>query len=315
MKRILSIISACAAVVLAASCQEEIKQTEPQYQDVTFAVNMTAPEVTKALGNGSLAILLDMAVYHEGKHISSIVLPGVGREGMNATVVGTPGEWAVTLTLAKNVEYDIVFWAHAEGAPYTFDKAEHKIVVDYNGDANDEKRDAFYNIVKGYTVTDVPVDVELTRPFAQINFGASDYDPYITDFGFAMTSTIKCKAPSVLDVLTGEASEEVDVEFTPTAIPYETGDQVLTQKAGVTYHWMSMNYILASEYNSNFYGSIEATFNYNGKDLVVSVPSVPYARNYKTNIIGTLFTGPAKFHVVVVPGFVDTLEKEISNNL
>ena len=63
----------------------------------------------------------------------------------------------------------------------------------------------------------------------------------------------------------------------------------------------------------SFPGSIEATFNYNGKDLVISVPSVPYARNYKTNIIGTLFTGPAKFNVVVVPGFVDTFEEEIIN--
>lgn len=313
MKRIISFVCACAAVVFAASCQDELKQSETQYQDITFEVDMAVPEMTKALGDGSLAYLLDMAVYHNGKHLPSIQLPGEGREGMNATVIGTPGSWRVTITLAKNVEYDIVFWAHAEGAPYQFNKAEHKIVVDYDGDANDEVRDAFYNRVKGYTVTDTPVNVKLTRPFAQINFGASDYDPYITDFGFTMTSTIKCKAPSVLDLFTGEVSEEVEVEFTPTAIPYETGNPVLTQKNGVTYHWMSMNYILASEYNSNFYGSIEATFNYNGKDLIVSVPSVPYARNYKTNIIGTLFTGPAKFNVVVVPGFVDTLDKEIVN--
>ena len=314
MKRIISFAFACAALVFATSCQDELKQSEQQYQDVTFSVDMAVPEVTKVLGDGSLAYLLDMAVYHEGNYISSIQLPGEGREGMNATILGTPGQWRVTLTLAKNVEYDIVFWAHAEGAPYTFDKADHKIVVDYAGKANDEKRDAFYNIVEGYTVTDVPVDVELTRPFAQINFGASDYVPYITDFGFSMTSTIKCKAPSVLDVLSGEVSEEVEVNFTPTAIPYETGDQVLAKNEETTYHWMSMNYILASEYNSNFYGSIEATFNYNGKDLVINVPSVPYARNYKTNIIGSLFTGPAKFNVVVVPGFVDTLDKEISNN-
>ena len=314
MRRIISFACTCAALVFATSCQDELKQSEAQYQDVTFSVDMAVPEVTRALGDGSLAYLLDMAVYHDGKYISSIQLPGEGREGMNATILGTPGKWRVTLTLAKNVEYDIVFWAHAEGAPYEFDKANHKIQVDYAGKANDEKRDAFYNIVEDYTVTDVPVDVELTRPFAQINFGASDYDPYITDFGFRMTSTIKCKAPSVLDVLTGAVSEEVEVEFTPTAIPYETGDQVLTKTEETTYHWMSMNYILASEYNSNFYGSIEATFNYNGKDLVINVPSVPYARNYKTNIIGSLFTGPAKFNVVVVPGFVDTLEKEISNN-
>ena len=313
MKRIFSIVSVCAAVYFAAACQSEIKQTEPQYQDVTFAVDMAAVEMTKSLGDGSLAYLLDMAVYHDGKHLSSIQLPGEDHEGMNATITGTPGNWSVTLTLAKNIKYDIVFWAHAENAPYEFNKAEHKIVVDYNGAANDEARDAFYNRVENYIVTDTPVNVKLTRPFAQINFGASDYDPYITDFDFAMTSTIKCKAPSVLDVLTDEVSEEVEFKFTPTAIPYETGNQVLAEKNGVTYHWMSMNYILASEYNSNFYGSIDATFNYNGKDLVISVPSVPYARNYKTNIIGTLFTGPAKFNVIVVPGFVDTLEKEIVN--
>ena len=310
MRRIISIISACAAFVLAASCQKEVQQAELEYQDVTFAVNMTAPEMTKALGDGSLAVLLDMAVYHDGKHISSIQLPGVDREGMNATIIGTPGKWRVTLTLAKNVEYDIVFWAHAEGAPYTFNKPEHQIVVDYDGDANDEVRDAFYERVEGYTVTDTPVDVELRRPFAQINIGASDYDPYIT--GFEMTSSIKCKAPSVLDVLDGSVSEEVEVEYALAQIPYEAGDKVLTKVDGVTYHWMSMNYILAAQTNSNIYGDIEATFHYNGCDLDVTIPSVPYRRNYRTNILGTLFTGPAKFNVEVVPGFAGDISHDIN---
>ena len=312
MRRIISIISACAAFVLAASCQKEVQQAELEYQDVTFAVNMTAPEMTKALGDGSLAVLLDMAVYHDGKHISSIQLPGVDREGMNATIIGTPGRWRVTLTLAKNVEYDIVFWAHAEGAPYTFNKAEHQIVVDYEGAANDEVRDAFYNIVEGYTVTDSPVDVELRRPFAQINIGASDYVPYITDFGFDMTSTIACRVPSVLDVLDGSVSEEVEVEYALAQIPYEAGDKVLTKVDGVTYHWMSMNYILAAQTNSNIYGDIEATFHYNGCDLDVTIPSVPYRRNYRTNILGTLFTGPAKFNVEVVPGFAGDISHDIN---
>ena len=312
MRRIISIISACAAFVLAASCQKEVQQAELQYQDVTFAVNMTAPEMTKALGDGSLAVLLDMAVYHDGKHISSIQLPGVDREGMNATIIGTPGKWRVTLTLAKNVKYDIVFWAHAEGAPYKFNKPEHQIVVDYDGLANDEVRDAFYERVEGYVVTDTPVDVELRRPFAQINIGASDYDPYITDFRFKMTSAITCKAPSVLDVLDGSVSEEVELKFDLAPIPYESGNQVLTKVGGVTYHWMSMNYILAAQSNTNIYGDIKATFHYNDSDLEVSIPSVPYRRNYRTNILGTLFTGPAKFDVEVVPGFAGDIMHDIN---
>jgi hypothetical protein len=218
----------------------------------------------------------------------------------------------VTLTLAKNVKYDIVFWAHAEGAPYKFNKAEHQIVVDYDGLANDEVRDAFYERVEGYVVTDTPVDVELRRPFAQINIGASDYDPYITDFGFKMTSAITCKAPSVLDVLDGSVSGEVDLEFDLASIPYESGNQVLTKVGGVTYHWMSMNYILAAQSNTNIYGDIKATFHYNDSDLEVSIPSVPYRRNYRTNILGTLFTGPAKFDVEVVPGFAGDIMHDIN---
>ena len=205
-----------------------------------------------------------------------------------------------------------MFWAHAEGAPYKFNKAEHQIVVDYDGLANDEVRDAFYERVEGYVVTDTPVDVELRRPFAQINIGASDYDPYITDFRFKMTSAITCKAPSVLDVLDGSVSGEVDVKFDLAPIPYESGNQVLTKVGGVTYHWMSMNYILAAQSNTNIYGDIKATFHYNDSDLEVSIPSVPYRRNYRTNILGTLFTGPAKFDVEVVPGFAGDIMHDIN---
>ena len=314
MRKEFSFLAAVAALLVVTGCEKSVEQpvSEPEYQEVTIAVGLAASDASKAIGDGTLADRLDMAVYHKGQYISSIQLPGVDREGMNATIIGTPGKWRVTLTLAKNVEYDIVFWAHAEGAPYTFNKPEHQIVVDYDGDANDEVRDAFYERVEGYTVTDTPVDVELRRPFAQINIGASDYDPYITDFGFEMTSSIKCKAPSVLDVLDGSVSEEVEVEYALAQIPYEAGDKVLTKVDGVTYHWMSMNYILAAQTNSNIYGDIEATFHYNGCDLDVTIPSVPYRRNYRTNILGTLFTGPAKFNVEVVPGFAGDISHDIN---
>ena len=314
MRKVFSFLAAVATLFVVMGCKKSIEQpvVEPEYQEVTMSVGIASSELVKALGNGALADRLDMAVYHKGQYISSIQLPSVGKEGLNATVIGTPGKWRVTLTLAKNVKYDIVFWAHAEGAPYKFNKAEHQIVVDYDGLANDEVRDAFYERVEGYVVTDTPVDVELRRPFAQINIGASDYDPYITDFRFKMTSAITCKAPSVLDVLDGSVSEEVELEFDLAPIPYESGNQVLTKVGGVTYHWMSMNYILADQSNTNIYGDIKATFHYNDSDLEVSIPSVPYRRNYRTNILGTLFTGPAKFDVEVVPGFAGDIMHDIN---
>ena len=327
-------LAGCLAGGLAG-CSETIEQPAEEvveYQQVRFAVGVANTEMTKGisgseaaangatggasgatgatgesaqreLSDGSLAVNLDFAVYHNGEWIESVA-PAVGdTPAKNAVVTGGNGNWVVTLTLAKNVEYDIVFWAHANDAPYSFNKAEHQIVVDYSGAANDEKRDAFYACCEGYTVTDSAIDVDLTRPFAQINIGARDYDPYITDFGFAMTSSIKCKAPSVLDVLDGSVSNEVDVEFDLESIPYEMGYEVLTETGGVTYHWMSMNYILAAKSNDNLYGDFIATFNYNNLDLPVKITSVPYRRNFKTNILGTIFTGPATFNVVVVPGY------------
>lgn len=308
MKRVFSAI--CAAAFACVACQETLPQPEAvvEYQEVSFAVNVADAETkaTATPGDGSLATNLDFAVYHNSTWISSV------SPALNSEVEETEEGWQVTLTLAKNVVYDVVFWAYADNAPYTFDKANHKIIVDYGTQAaplpaNDETRDAFIKCCSGYTVTDTPVDVDLTRPFAQINIGASDYIPYITDFGFDMTSTIRCAAPSVLDVLTGAVSEEVEVEFLSLAtIPYEDGNEVLTTVDNVTYHWMSMNYILAAESKSNIYGDIEATFRYNDQNLVIEIPSVPYRRNYKTNILGNIFTGNAKFDVVVVPGFAGT---------
>ena len=130
-----------------------------------------------------------------------------------------------------------------------------------------------------------------------------------------MTSKIACisnlgassfSVPTVLNVLDGSVDAYVDLEFIATAIPYETGDQVLTTLGGVTYHWISMNYILASAAESTI-DKVSATFTYNGSDLPVEVLNVPYKRNYKTNILGTVFSGSTEFNIQILPGFAGTI--------
>ena len=347
-----------------AACQKELQQPveeqkpvlegiEGDLQEVTFSVNLEDKSQTKAISDGLSADRLEYAVYYaeqgtlDGEkndvNHSSKYQPGnyieVLSTGKNAKIEKS-GErtWKVTLTLAKNVKYDIVFWADNSKSPYVFDEKNAQIIVsdNYTGAANAETRDAFYGLCKGYSVISSEERVELRRPFAQINFGACDYIPYVTDLGLEVTSTIdtgaheaveevyeyddpvngrllyparpavaECKVPNTLNVLDGSVSGEAVVNFQLADIPFKGGDEVLlnakTDAGEIPYHWMGMNYILAgAEATIN---NIHATFHYNGQDLTFDVPNVPYKRNYKTNIIGNLFTENAKFNVVVVPDY------------
>ena len=359
-------------MVALAACQKEVQETvqppvldeglDGELVEVTFAVDVTDAEQTKAISDGLSATNLQYAVYraedyvandgtkyNKGQYIPSLSQGDDPKASFSNAKIEKQGDrtWLVTLTLAKNVKYDIVFWAYADKAPYKFDEPEAKISVtdNYEGAANAENRDAFYGICREYSVISSETKVELRRPFAQINFGASDYIPYITDLNLNITSTIdtkahaavdavyenndpvngrllyparpsvaSCTVPTILNVLTGGVDGAAEVNFKTQAIPYETGDKVLLETGEgaekVTYHWMGMNYILAGTDRATI-DNIHATFSYNGYNLVVDVPNVPYRRNYKTNILGNIFTSHAQFNVVIMPDYTDTYVRDL----
>ena len=358
-------------MVALAACQKEVQETVQQpvldegldgeLVEVTFSVDVTEDQ-TKAISDGLSATNLQYAVYRfedyvandgtkypKGQYIKSLSEGDDPNASFSNAKIEKKGErhWLVTLTLAKNVKYDIVFWAYADKAPYNFDEPNAKINVtdNYTGLANAENRDAFYGICREYSVISSETKVELRRPFAQINFGASDYIPYITDLGLNITSTIdtkahaavdavyenndpvhgrllyparpsvaSCTVPTILNVLTGAVDGAAEVNFATQAIPYETGDKVLLETGEgtekVTYHWMGMNYILAGTDRATI-DNIHATFTYNDLDLVVDVPNVPYRRNYKTNILGNIFTSHAQFNVVIMPEYEGTYVRDL----
>ena len=359
-------------MVALAACQKEVQETVQQpvldegldgeMVEVTFTVDVTDAAQTKAISDGLSATNLQYAVYRaeeykdkggkvypKGLYIPSLSQGDDPKASFSNAKIEKKGDrnWLVTLTLAKNVKYDIVFWAYADEAPYNFDEPNAKINVTdkYEGLANAENRDAFYGICREYSVISSETKVELFRPFAQINFGASDYIPYITDLGLNITSTIdtkyhaaveavyenndpehgrllypyrpsvaSCKVPSILNVLTGAVDGPIEVNFATQAIPYETGDQVLLTtgegETAKTYHWMGMNYILAGTDRATI-DNIHATFSYNGYNLVVDVPNVPYRRNYKTNILGDIFTSHAQFNVGIMPEYEGTYVRDL----
>ena len=84
---------------------------------------------------------------------------------------------SITLRLMRNKTYHIAFWAQSSGtAAFDTDDLE-KVKVSYSGATNnDELRDAFCK-VESFSVSPSsdPRTVILTRPFAQVNVGATGY--------------------------------------------------------------------------------------------------------------------------------------------
>lgn len=309
-----------AFVTFAAlmSCQRDGLVPDSKEVDVTFQINVPEALATKAttLGSGAEATQLYYAVYKgtsddEGQSV--VRIEPMNTPAQPLTLVN--GTAAVSLKLVKNYKYDIVFWAQSPDGPYAFDKDNATITVTdaYTGNANDESRDAFFAFVDDYVVTSQATTVSLFRPFAQINFCTDDYSR-VTDLNHAITSTVevaKAEVPSVLNLITGALTTPVAVNFVATQVPAATGETVDVTVDGVmtTYSNVAMNYILASEESVNL-TDLTATFNYNNDNVVVSVPNLPYQRNWRTNVFGSLFTVDAVFNIEVAPVFPNDHNKD-----
>ena len=296
MKKYLFLILA-AATLLAVSCQKENAGEQAGNDVAVLTVSLPQGIVTKAISDGTSATELHWAVYDgNGKFLKE-----------NDTPLTINLQTEVQIKLVKNYAYDIVFWAQAPGAPYTIDWANKTITVDnYTSDANDESRDAFYQVVEDYRVVSTPTEVKLYRPFAQINFGASDYKDVQSLIGDTMQSTIEVSGlPDVLNVLdktaTRSTTEGATATFTKTNVPAISGEKLEINGDKEKYGYVSMNYVLAPQDKTDIVGGVKGTFYYNNANVVIDVPNVPYQRNYRTNIIGELFSGPAVFNVIIVP--------------
>lgn len=301
MKKILIFIAA-AGLFAAASCQKEpVNGPEVEGEEAVAVLAISIPEeiATKSYSDGKTATDLYYAVYDSQDQNKKFLF------GTTEPLKFENGSLTkeVEIRLVKNYAYDIVFWAQAPEAPYTFDMAAQTITVNnYTTNANDENRDAFYQVVEGYKIVSTPTKVDLYRPFAQINFGASDYKEVTALLGDqCMTSTAELSGlPNVLNVLDRTATGSIDAKFTATAVPAAKGEKLEVKGDKDTYGYVSMNYVFAPQ-AKGMLDNVTGRFYYNNDEVVIPVTNVPYQRNFRTNIIGEFFTGPAHFIVEIIP--------------
>lgn len=302
-------ILAAALAVLALGCNKEQVAVDgtPDGEEVavTFAAELPGT-ITKAIGDGLTAKNLSVAVYDDASNAA-----GTHIVALDKTAVFDALHTTVEYSLVKGKTYHFIFWAQADGAPYTFNPETKKVAINYTGAANDEKRDAFY-AVKTLKVTGPATEpVQLHRPFAQVNFGTSDFAA-ATDAGVTPTASLftATDAASSFDVFAGEGTDPVRISFTEATLPAER----LTLKDGTSYTYLAMNYFIPTgKLSETHVSNLSATFKGATDDVVISVPSAKVQANYRTNIVGNLLTDQVVFNVEIVPAFEDETTIDIEN--
>ena len=302
------VLAALIAVSAMAACQKEDGQEGQGGKRVTVRMAISSPDAitTKSIGDGSKAKELYYAAFVDGKPVPSL-------QGKGDLI---DGEAVIDLSLVRNVKYQFAFWAQAaaedgETSPYDVSRfySDGIVSISYNGISNDDSRDAFCAPAEILVKKSSEKKVYLRRPFAQVNFCTSDYQ-MLKDLGLHENMTSEARIygiPDILNVLDGSVS--VSEEGTPadaffSLAPIPSGDDEYITVKGEEYGYINMNYILASEEGETV--SVSARMVNEECECeweVARTPNVPVCRNYKTNIIGDLFTEDAKLEIIIEPGF------------
>ncbi len=197
-----------------------------------------------------------------------------------------------------------MFWVQKAGAPYNFDTTNHKVDVTYtNVTANSDIYDAFFKCEDVAVSGSINRTVELRRPFAQINIGATDYAAakaagWVTE----KTSVHVDDVYSTLNVFDATVSNRVAGGYTYTlaAKPDKATDGAFPV-SGVDAEYQSMVYVLTGA--DQALTNVEFKAHAGTEVITRNYANVPVRRNYRTNIYGNILTEAANFTVQIIPEF------------
>lgn len=308
MKKLIYWVVGLAAVLSAGSCQKEINYLAG---DTAVCFEVSAGDVvTKAIADGTNVNVLYWELYGaDPANARGPLGEGIVRE-KNAN-----GDFEVNLTLIADQTYNIIFWAQVDGKDhYVVDDLRNVAINTYADElANDESRAAFYKVYSFATENGVAISgtVELTRPFAQLNLGATTYKTSLNQVnnGQIVVNSTAVKITGIansFNTLEGEGEttggfDKVAV-FAAAATPNGNRDkteQLLTVNSK-DYYWLGMNYLIV---DSNV--TVEMTLNTNMGVVNHRIDDVPVEKNFRTNILGDMLTTGAQFVVEVDPDFLE----------
>lgn len=312
MKRYFKTITAVVLAVLAvAACQKEnLGEVAPDGREAEVKLTLTSPQIgTKSYADGKTVNKVFVHVYQQDAAGNlQYIAPAAASESATPSQVvdmtGGAAKYSTRLVTGKT--YTFVFWAQADNAPYTYDTDAKTITVNYASAAgNDESRDAFYNVLPNVKIEGAyTASVQLSRPFAQLNFGAADYEE-AKAAGLTVTdATVKLThAATSLNLLKGTTAGDETVTFASAALPADP-NAILTA-GGKNYKYVAMDYVLVGKAAKTL-SDVTLTLTATGTQSTTpeySWSNVPLQGNYRTNIVGNLFTSPAEVNITVDPAF------------
>lgn len=309
MKNFFKSLAICALAALTfASCQKENAGENMDDQSSVVSINLTSPLMgTKAFADGNTVNTVHVHVYKvDASGNLSYIAPTTGSPTKEVPMTGGSATYSARLVTGQ--KYTFVFWADYQAtgytSPYTYNAANQTISVNYNAACNDERRDAFYAVIPNVTITGAySQSVNLKRPFAQVNFGVTteDYNAAVAAGVTVNGAAVKfTKAANAINLLDGTTSGEVDATFTTATSPSEE-----LSAAGTTYKYVAMNYVLVGKDEktlSDITLTLDATGAASGTPEY-TYTNIPLQGNYRTNIVGDLFTSPANINITVDTNF------------
>lgn len=313
-KKLFLSMFAATGMLFATSCSnDELEAVQSGNEaQVSFSLGLEGAIGSRAISDGTGADVLKYAVFDkDGNRLSNI-------NAVEKTGVTFPT--TAEITLAKGQTYKVAFWAQDDDCEAYTVSDDMKVTVDYktnNTSNNDETRDAFFKTVE-FTVTgSTSIDVELKRPFAQINVGVTkaDWDAAVASgITIAQSSVVIKNAATSLNLLNGTVGEETaDVSYVLNTIPNEFLE-VDTDGNGEKedYYWLSMSYILPADQTTGYKSTTldNVSFEFapsSGKPIKFNqgLNAVPVQRNWRTNILGKILTGDITFNIVIDPVYED----------
>ena len=309
MKKIFKTLSASVLMALAlTACQKEEfggNEAEGIYTFEVSADNIATKAAIDRDGNGTAVNRFIMEVYL-AKTTGELVL--LDRQ-VKAPTAASPKSTSFNLTLIKDQEYKVLFWADkgddSMGDFYykTTDNLQNVSFLNAARTGNNDALDAFSKmevITREESKAGFTKSVQLTRPFGQVNFITTDIPAInaLTGGSAFLPTDVKVSYTTYtgFNVLTQTGIGSEAIEY--TAPVYSAMDPA-TNPAKYT---LSMDYMLTATSDRETRNLVKLTALANGYELTtVEVANYPVQRNYRTNIIGKILTGDATFNITIDP--------------
>ncbi len=207
--------------------------------------------------------------------------------------------------LVKGQTYNILFWADTKDSYVVTDLRQVKRSEKTYLKANADSLDAFSAVVKDFSTTVASKkDITLKRPFAQLNVVFTDlkklYETMNNSDEYAKFKPVdfvaKAKVPTEFNVFTQEAGAPAETALVMTAAKDYLGNYTSHRAKETLY----MDYIFASKDTKDVV-DIDFSFVSKGVSIAHNFTSIPFQRNFRTNILGEFMSAGAQWNVKVDP--------------